>query len=129
MSREIDIGEGIKFRKEDNYLIFNDIAFGMYLNLHKSEVKLFIKHKPFCVTRDIKFRLSTSNNITRREAIIISEYLIRNHNGRKYKKVENLMKSRTRLFNKRKMLLEDYSTGELVEYIESKKKGEPVCQN
>ena len=112
-----------------DYIYFEDCYYGMYLRLHKSEIHLFIKYRPNSVLLDRRFKYSRSNHINKREHDVIIDYLIKNCIKRKYKTVLDLVSSKTRLVNKRKMLLEKYSTDELVDYIEDKKKGETVCQS
>lgn len=111
------------------FIYFENYSTAMYLKLHKSEIDMFIEYKPTRLSTDSRFRISYSNNINKEEVDIITEYLIRNYKKRKYKTVSDLINSKTRLENKKRMLLKNYSINELVEYIENKKKGETVCQS
>ena len=116
MARRITLGGKwgglyvIKYK--DKYEFYNH-SYGMVLELYKEDVSDYLSHQEFCHWG----AHSNSNAVSDEDKRIIKDYLL--NKSRKYKTVTDVLKSRCR--HKEKMLRENYSLDELVEY---KTKGE-----
>ena len=101
----------VEVRRDKYY--FNNDDYGMYMTLYKEDVKEYLEKQDGHYWGNH----SCSNTIHVEDKKVIRDYLL--SKNRKYQTVTDVLKSRSR--KKEKILREDFSLNELVEYIGKEK--------
>lgn len=104
----------LNVKKYQDRYEFDNHNYSMYLTLYKIDVADYLSHQD---SKRWGMR-SSSNSIADEDKKLIKEYLLKH--SRKYKTVTDVVKSRSKY--KEKILREDFSLNELLEYKEGKEK-------
>lgn len=99
-------------RLEGDYYKFRNDVYGMILNIHKDEIRDYLKEP----TKSSWGSYSSSNTVREDDRYFIIRYLQNKILGR-YKTVTEVMNSRSK---KKKEYLNKFSLGELLEYRKEK---------